>query len=84
MAKPTLDKTPQAIYLCCERKQAYSYPRARRIASTIRRNKDEVVMEYHCHFCGAWHVGTNSEHIARAAEKRRNRKRRGREQRIAS
>lgn len=58
-------------FLSCARKEGYSFAVARRIAKRIRRANDgEIVAEYKCQFCGRWHVGSNSDELARKAARR--------------
>jgi hypothetical protein len=45
-------------FLRCERKQGYSFERARKIAKRMRRQHDRSrVEEYFCRDCQHWHVG---------------------------
>jgi hypothetical protein len=73
---------PEMKFLSCERKKSYSYKLARKIARSIRRSGDDVVLAYPCHLCGGWHVGSDTVKRIKKSQIRFAKKRRGREQPI--
>lgn len=55
------------FYAACNGKRKMPYHEAVRVATRMRRQREERITEYRCQGCGWWHVGNRVEHDAVSA-----------------